>query len=174
MRGEHAFAHASQRSFMGSSPHARGTHDGAEGHHHVPGIIPACAGNTIKPNLDTSIRGDHPRMRGEHVIDTAIGAVTGGSSPHARGTLEPNAVLHLLEGIIPACAGNTAISPHERILTKDHPRMRGEHTCPRKKRLPVLGSSPHARGTPSIHSIPFASSRIIPACAGNTIWPPSR
>ena len=97
--------------------------------------------------------GDHPRMRGEH-HGTTLGR-------------------HLLNRIIPACAGSTSnghvsdegfsgSSPHARgalalfaghgRLLRDHPRMRGEHST-------EDGEA-------------FIWRRIIPACAGSTC-PPS-
>ena len=153
------------------------------------GIIPACAGSTAlilaelgarlgsSPHArgaprcrisKTHTKGDHPRMRGEHVL-------VGAPRPVQR-------------GIIPACAGSTlryrhcqawsqGSSPHARgalinhqittLCVEDHPRMRGEHmqtatsfsaslgiipACAgstpgmRESRDGFLGSSPHARG----------------------------
>ena len=132
----------------GSSPHTRGAPEGANRLH---------VGD-----------GDHPRIRGEHVLDgAAVGAVG---------------------GIIPAYAGSTLVlprsrcqswgsSPHTRGAQSlpgarqggrgDHPRIRGEHApCgqPHVVRLgiipayagsttpldchfaAVMGSSPHTRG----------------------------
>ena len=51
------------------------------------GIIPACAGNTKATTVETSLNGDHPRMRGEHQSGWYPNTETAGSSPHARGTL---------------------------------------------------------------------------------------
>ena len=66
MRGEHYQGIGEYYADLGSSPHARGAPDVA---HHVlvaRGIIPACAGSTTAGRLAALIRGDHPRMRGEH------------------------------------------------------------------------------------------------------------
>ena len=120
--------------------------------------------------MTTSGAWDHPRMRGEH---------------GQEGRDELGEV-----GIIPACAGSTATltatgcsdmgsSPHARGArchpmptmprARDHPRMRGEHTCAVHRGavwqgiIPAcagstpemvsgirkdMGSSPHARGAP--------------------------
>ena len=47
--------------------------------------------------------------------------------------------------------------------------MRGEHERAKDGRFPILGSSPHARGTQITVGTSAGSDRIIPACAGNTI-----
>ena len=73
------------------------------------------------------------------------------------------------DGIIPALAGNTWMSKHLVIKTKDHPRSRGEYR-PIPTTIHVIGgSSPLSRGirTESQQS-PFLSG-IIPALAGNTL-----
>ena len=136
----------------GSSPHTRGAPEGANRLH---------VGD-----------GDHPRIRGEHVLDgAAVGAVGGiipayagstlvlprsrcqswGSSPHTRGAPEGVNRLHVGDG--------------------DHPRIRGEHVLdgaavgavggiipayagstlvlPRS-RCQSWGSSPHTRGAQSL------------------------
>ena len=133
-------------------------------------IVPACAGSTrpvwaapcrrggSSPHARGALVGqlvehlgnrDHPRMRGEHEV-----------CRHAN---------EIPDGIIPACAGSTAIasrastcavgsSPHARgapmpakvakELARDHPRMRGEHDM--------------------ANAVAMANGGIIPACAGST------
>ena len=66
MCGEHRSEVDACVSEMGSSPHVRGTRF-AEAHVLlVVGIIPACAGNTPAGRSCHGVRGDHPRMCGEH------------------------------------------------------------------------------------------------------------
>ena len=77
-----------------------------------------------------------------------------------RGNLHP--------GIIPACAGSTAVMVNILSDLGDHPRMRGEHRVPKNCSITVLGSSPHARGARAAHLVPAALLGIIPACAGST------
>ena len=153
---------------MGSSPHARGTHDQrATALRHL-GIIPACAGNTLHPPTRVLLWRDHPRMRGEHPRCRVLPYVSSGSSPHARGTLLTDWRSTMLNGIIPACAGNThgnGISPP---CSRDHPRMRGEHADDRTAGSARRGSSPHARGTQVLCAGCAVADGIIPACAGNT------
>ena len=51
---------------------------------------------------------------------------------------------------------------------EDHPRMRGEHVPSSASQKLRRGSSPHARGAPSIALKGLVCERIIPACAGST------
>ena len=46
--------------------------------------------------------------------------------------------------------------------------MRGEHSCTIPMDVPILGSSPHARGAPVVSVGVHATGGIIPACAGST------
>ena len=158
-------------------PRIRGEHEaGVRLREHAQGIIPAYAGNTVylrvlhlsplgsSPHTRGtmpaacgrwSIAGDHPRIRGEHVVlaellprvDWIIPAYAGntvaldgeklwdvGSSPHTRGTRDAPAA--------PAACG------------RDHPRIRGEHKGTMLKVDGMKG--------------------IIPAYAGNTIMPKTR
>ena len=149
MRGEHWESAPANIRCWGSSPHARGTPDGRSQGDLELGIIPACAGNTLRYSSIACIVRDHPRMRGEHQL-VVIPVVCGlGSSPHARGTRS-------------VCF---------RVYSAfwDHPRMRGEHNASRIASHPYRGSSPHARGTHDGHRCVLGDVGIIPACAGNTL-----
>ena len=148
MRGEHPYRIIPIPEDMGSSPHARGTQHVSRRVIRSTGIIPACAGNTIRPVPDRRGTRDHPRMRGEHNHECSRGQDGEGSSPHARGTLPRHIAQLEAGGIIPACAGNTP-NPNT--------------TC-----RSSAGSSPHARGTPRVTLKSTMPSGIIPACAGNT------
>ena len=75
------------------------------------------------------------------------------------------------QGIIPACAGNTLDNRFGRGRTWDHPRMRGEHLTFDHWQARVMGSSPHARGTLFGGVVVVVLVGIIPACAGNTLYP---
>ena len=189
MRGEHSVSGNTHMRSMGSSPHARGARLHVLSLHSVTGIIPACAGSAAchfprRPGTE-----DHPRMRGEHGIFSAVSAhlsgssphargariftivalTAGGSSPHARGAHAAEEGRNVLFGIIPACAGSTRLLAYASIQNWDHPRMRGEHICSVSLSASTIGSSPHARGAPpSTVTIP-RSGGIIPACAGSTV-----
>ena len=91
-----------------------------------------------------------------------------GSSPRVRGTQGRSRPRTPAGGIIPACAGNTAmiaISPPE---IWDHPRVCGEHPALFCAMFCTLGSSPRVRGTRDDAVVVLGHDGIIPACAGNT------
>ena len=168
MRGEHNHAANALRLPTGSSPHARGTRAASPFRDALTGLIPACAGNT-RIYTHTWKRGwAHPRMRGEHAVTAATTATAMGSSPHARGTHVFTPTPGKGDGLIPACAGNTLASSSAFAATRAHPRMRGEHLEHLIAQNDVLGSSPHARGTPGHFGVAGGCAGLIPACAGNT------
>ena len=49
-------------------------------------------------------------------------------------------------GLIPACAGKTAVLHGPRELLAAHPRVCGENLVPRGRPVPWGGSSPRVRG----------------------------
>ena len=172
IRGEHVCSQTGQEWMRGSSPHARGAQHVAQLRERVRGIIPACAGSTVRHPVrppaardHPRMRGgtsrasawarpwaspwaDHPRMRGEHVGAPVSGSSGTGSSPHARGA-----------------PGKYQLSI---TISGDHPRMRGEHLRAKDPAERRRESSPHARGAPCGDARGGVRSRIIPACAGST------
>ena len=150
-------------------PRMCGEHNRNErGNTGTAGIIPACAGNTIRGSFVCCRFRDHPRMCGEHSRMAMMRSMKAGSSPHVRGTPERPWSARPRPGIIPACAGNTAISGMARTAARDHPRMCGEHDGEEPDWETEPGSSPHVRGTPDLRGKLVDHLRIIPACAGNT------
>ena len=145
--GEHLVKQIEALRDEGSSPRMRGTPRFRDDVQTGIRIIPAYAGNTaILKSCRFGIR-DHPRVCGEHKTFPYGAAPRPGSSPRMRGTLGTT-LKHLLNrGIIPAYAGNTARSACSSRLSRDHPRVCGEH----RLRAPwvdlPLGSSPRMRGT---------------------------
>ncbi len=107
LRGEHTTWTTSARSAGGSSPLARGTPSSSSLTSSGNGIIPACAGNTSVPLRNVRRRRDHPRLRGEHVVNPVTPDTVVGSSPLARGTRMTTSATSRRTRIIPACAGNT-------------------------------------------------------------------
>ena len=92
-----------------------------------------------------------------------------GSSPHVRGARLIPLMLAIPCGIIPACAGSTNSSLSIFSLSRDHPRMCGEHHILRSRANATTGSSPHVRGALLAISDFILKWGIIPACAGSTI-----
>ena len=105
-------------------------------------------------------------MRGEHRPRPRLTHARPGSSPHARGTPHGAQRLFLPVGIIPACAGNTWLSPRPGSRPGDHPRMRGEHASVSGAFTDNWGSSPHARGTPMNRGMGKPKSRDHPRMRG--------
>ena len=166
--GEHVRGPSHLGHVVGSSPRMRGT-PGADGDAPLEhGIIPAYAGNT-KGDVEifNAVR-DHPRVCGEHWSDGWLSILHKGSSPRMRGTPASAAVRFLVNGIIPAYAGNTVVEPVSRYALRDHPRVCGEHRHASDRRSMATGSSPRMRGTPETPSFSEIRLGIIPAYAGNT------
>ena len=118
MRGEHIGTAISDAFAWGSSPHARGALARAHAAGAKTRIIPACAGSTSARRLAARLRGDHPRMRGEHFVFR--------KRPFDS------------QWIIPACAGSTFEGPYFVRSVLDHPRMRGEHTSRPARLVDIL------------------------------------
>ena len=128
MRGEHCAPPPRWSQNPGSSPHARGALYEGWGAWVGFGIIPACAGSTPTRRARRGRGKDHPRMRGEHFEPSAFFRASPGSSPHARGAPSTRTKPERTHGIIPACAGSTWDGSRPSRTTRDHPRMRGEHS----------------------------------------------
>ena len=148
--GEHALLGKLIDFEAGSSPRVRGTRLRHFSFSRRAGIIPACAGNTLLGLLLLPSYWDHPRVCGEHPPSCSMLIVELGSSPRVRGTPTMPKRTWSKNGIIPACAGNTAsqLSPCED--SGDHPRVCGEHMMTRDVKDLDLGSSPRVRGTPHL------------------------
>ena len=125
--GEHNQSAQMSTDLTGSSPRVRGTPGARHLVWNHPGIIPACAGNTQVVFEKPRIARDHPRVCGEHSILSLDAVSSLGSSPRVRGTLRAVRANPRRTGIIPACAGNTALLVHEGRIDGDHPRVCGEH-----------------------------------------------
>ena len=152
----------------GSSPHTRGAPRPGFNRSAPAGIIPAYAGSTNQSTIRASRNADHPRIRGEHLILSAPGGGTGGSSPHTRGAPHQPGWWGPHPRIIPAYAGSTAYSADDPRRRPDHPRIRGEHAAASSGKRRWVGSSPHTRGALERQQRHALDARIIPAYAGST------
>ena len=171
MCGEHLWMQASTGATSGSSPHVRGAHSTRPSAHCRTGIIPACAGSTLKVSGRLRFAWDYPRMCGEHIVANRNCGSVQGSSPHVRGARAGRARPAGPSGIIPACAGSTVEQLFLTTVIGDHPRMCGEHTDLGKIVRVQWGSSPHVRGAPYRQAVFRHRAGIIPACAGSTAAP---
>ena len=108
-------------------------------------------------------------MRREHFGSCTRSGVGAGSSRHAPGARVWCVGKSLTAGIIPACAGSTAVITEMCDAARDHPGMRREHGSLRFVQLVVWGSSRHAPGARIVEVRPAGRLGIIPPCAGSTI-----
>ena len=132
----------------GSSPRMRGTRTICLSAGGSIGIIPAYAGNTAVSVASWVSVGDHPRVCGEHSVETLKKSASAGSSPRMRGTRRDMDPVQPAAGIIPAYAGNTPRCTSGAPARWDHPRVCGEHSSDGLSSSGMSGSSPRMRGTP--------------------------
>ena len=113
---------------------------------------------------------DHPRSRGVYMIMNAAVPAWVGSSPLARGLLDPPLRASSSRRIIPARAGFTSPHPVLPLLRADHPRSRGVYRPSAPLTGSPGGSSPLARGLHGLVEGQSLADGIIPARAGFTRW----
>ena len=92
----------------GSSPHTRDKHDCSIVMVRNLGIIPAYAGQTNRPHLLEFLLKDHPRIRGTNFLLLHLLRLRVGSSPHTRDKHMLTITGFIVQGIIPAYAGQTS------------------------------------------------------------------
>ena len=115
---------------------------------------------------------DHPRSRGVYRSRRPPRARAWGSSPLARGLQTMLSKAYPAPRIIPARAGFTSWPPWSTHCPRDHPRSRGVYLRFPSERARLEGSSPLARGLPSVAPAGVDDLGIIPARAGFTEGPP--
>ena len=167
-RGEHVAYRCTRSASRGSSPLARGAPARVRSTRDESGLIPAGAGSTSqRPGRDLG-PGAHPRWRGEHWPSPPKWLGSLGSSPLARGALDPVALAGFYVRLIPAGAGSTSTPRTQSTSAGAHPRWRGEHCRTAIFSRRVTGSSPLARGAHTVFHIDVESGGLIPAGAGST------
>ena len=144
--GEHGFEWVCVKVVGGSSPRVRGALDLLGCVDLRVGIIPACAGSTGRLQTCSHPIRDHPRVCGEHSSILAPQFGQKGSSPRVRGAPTSDGSILALCGIIPACAGSTEVCTSRMLITRDHPRVCGEHLIICISSYCSAGSSPRVRG----------------------------
>ena len=148
IRGEHTYMKQKIGKKCGSSPHPRGTHSAGASGADFHRFIPASAGNTASISSMIQRAPVHPRIRGEHDVDSPAGAEC--------------------VRFIPASAGNTRQNLRSNGIVAVHPRIRGEHSVRLVDSKLLRGSSPHPRGTQCKGYRRQKTGWFIPASAGNT------
>ncbi len=155
IRGEHITADAVWLVAVGIIPAYAGS---TLGNHQIParlkGSSPHTRGAPGRWQTSTSLRRDHPRIRGEHENVIRVERCVVGIIPaYAGSTASPSGGLQRVTGSSPHTRGALCRCLKTRCHCWDHPRIRGEHMGP----------------------IDFAwfYFRIIPAYAGSTVFFPS-
>ena len=125
--GENIFILANSGSHSGSSPRVRGKRCTISPSRRHFGLIPACAGKTIRAFDGRVPLRAHPRVCGENESLPYTTYRESGSSPRVRGKLilansRPNGFR-----LIPACAGKTSVFGSAGPSPKAHPRVCGEN-----------------------------------------------
>ena len=170
-RGVYALSTQALAARAGSSPLARGLQAAARGTEVHSRIIPARAGFTPAGASSAGSPTDHPRSRGVYQELLAVDGEWGGSSPLARGlratlpsgrcapriiparagfttSTRPAAITG--SRIIPARAGFTRVRRRRWPASADHPRSRGVYATLAALAVVLGGSSPLARGLPTV------------------------
>ena len=169
MCGEKLDAQRSTRKTIGSPPHVRGKVLRAGTGRRRDGITPACAGKRALCLAGRTAPRDHPRMCGEKRGTSMNAATKTGSPPHVRGKVLATAVVCVLRGITPACAGKSNAITALTGAQKDHPRMCGEKSGTVGEGEEIPGSPPHVRGKVFSGLFVLVVVGITPACAGKRL-----
>ena len=154
--------------YRGSSPLTRGKRVLGEGDSLSDGLIPAHAGKTCSRRPLETIRGAHPRSRGENYPFRTRSSGQAGSSPLTRGKRGPDHRGFRRRGLIPAHAGKTRPRGPGQRRAGAHPRSRGENLLLVLPSGAVQGSSPLTRGKPRRARNRVGQLGLIPAHAGKT------
>ena len=166
--GENSTALDADSTAQGSSPRVRGKLVSPFAARCVRWLIPACAGKTKCTPIIHRPLAAHPRVCGENDLYTFEKHLKCGSSPRVRGKLLSDYLASLRRGLIPACAGKTAINTNHCHASWAHPRVCGENARVAEYEAREEGSSPRVRGKPDGKNGIAAPLRLIPACAGKT------
>ena len=145
--GEHEWTNDALVWDCGSSPWARGTLLSACDCSSCWRFIPVGTGNTLGLRFSFLKLPVHPRGHGEHSHLPCAQRYYPGSSPWARGTLDPCGSSGTLTRFIPVGTGNTINCTCSLLTLPVHPRGHGEHLTEQQLRAAAYGSSPWARGT---------------------------
>ena len=171
MCGEQSKSGLNIKHGIGSPPRVRGTAFPTSHGSPLMGITPACAGNRFRLRLHGTRGQDHPRVCGEQQHKYHTTSCGWGSPPRVRGTVVPVFVAGGVDGITPACAGNSHPLLTRCCLLWDHPRVCGEQVDWGYYPDPWVGSPPRVRGTAELYDRQLNVTRITPACAGNSDTP---
>ena len=168
IRGENAAAAQRSRTALETSPHTRGEPVLSGEADELSRNIPAYAGRTSSWVIPSLAIWKHPRIRGENSSGGSQRRMHMETSPHTRGELVAQRILHDCARNIPAYAGRTDAKAEKTAQLEKHPRIRGENVEALFGSASILETSPHTRGEPGNVLIPLKIAGNIPAYAGRT------
>ena len=154
----------------GSSPLTRGKPVRRSRSRRRRRLIPAHAGKTPLSSAWSGKAWAHPRSRGENRAFDVLAVGRMGSSPLTRGKLDAEGPPALRGRLIPAHAGKTHPTQHQRRTAWAHPRSRGENASATPCTARTRGSSPLTRGKHGSISRAPVRRGLIPAHAGKTLF----
>ena len=170
LRGDHSGKQQDYGEALGSPPLAQGPLGLGCDQPVGDGITPAYAGTTGTIWPSVPYHTDHPRLRGDHIMNFCKCFRYKGSPPLTRGPPCKVSTDCLVAGITPAYAGTTISMQESNGFSRDHPRLRGDHCLFTSVSLAPLGSPPLTRGPRLVAVTAVSISRITPAYAGTTDW----
>ena len=134
-----------------------------------PGSIPACAGEP--PPEDQFARPEwvYPRVCGGTQQALGFALAEGGLSPRVRGNRMFTDNATLVDGSIPACAGEPFRLGHRHIIGSVYPRVCGGTRVDGVRIAPAYGLSPRVRGNLRLPGLLQVRRGSIPACAGEPV-----
>ena len=153
---------------VGPPPHSRGSRVPVPEGRARLGTTPAFAGITTGRTGCGRIWPDHPRIRGDHSGEAWGLAPRAGPPPHSRGSPSPRPGTKLRRRTTPAFAGITPGTARCLRLSRDHPRIRGDHEGLGEVVPSRAGPPPHSRGSRPEHVSEAGQAGTTPAFAGIT------
>ena len=152
--------------FMGLSPRVRGSHFTLGVPAEDARSIPACAGEPGEGSGQDQGCGVYPRVCGGASARSPPCLPSAGLSPRVRGSLRTDGHRRVLQGSIPACAGEPHPGTGEAVTVKVYPRVCGGAATKAMRSGRISGLSPRVRGSPPRPGRTPGRAGSIPACAG--------
>ena len=150
----------------GLSPRVRGNRSARDSRASRTRSIPACAGEPYGSTAYRRTNGVYPRVWGGTPAIGARGYALDGLSPRGGGNLVDEPALRVLDGSIPACAGEPPWVDARPEPHTVYPRVCGGTLARATCACCFAGLSPRVRGNrPGLMRGP-SPTRSIPACAG--------
>ena len=144
----------------------RGNQPRACANHVLVGSIPACAGEPRGEPYCSAIHQVYPRVCGGTFREDGSSDSWTGLSPRVRGNQVEDVRAYVLDGSIPACAGEPRAQLYLGRCHWVYPRVCGGTSDNALIAQALAGLSPRVRGNPHKAMSRSWSTRSIPACAG--------